>query len=85
MTEKSAKKGTPMSVQEAGRKGGQKVRDRYGKEYYEKIGRIGGQKGGKTVREKYGVEFYRTIGFKGGQRVKELIEEGKRVQANKKT
>jgi uncharacterized protein len=33
-----------MTVAEAGRKGGQKVRDERGHEFYEEIGRKGGQK-----------------------------------------
>ncbi len=39
----AAKKGG-MTVAEAGRKGGQKVRDERGHEFYEEIGRKGGQK-----------------------------------------
>ena len=39
---KSSKGG--MTVAEAGRKGGQKVRDERGHEFYEEIGRKGGQK-----------------------------------------
>jgi len=33
-----------MTVAEAGRKGGQKVRDERGHEFYEEIGKKGGQK-----------------------------------------
>ena len=33
-----------MTVREAGRKGGQKVRDERGHEFYEEIGRKGGHK-----------------------------------------
>ena len=39
---KSVKGG--MTVAEAGRKGGQKVRDERGHEFYEEIGKKGGQK-----------------------------------------
>lgn len=73
-----------MSVREAGRKGGNVVRDKYGQEFYEQIGKIGGKKGGETVREKYGSGFYKEIGKKGGQRVRELIAEGKRAQGKQK-
>jgi general stress protein YciG len=66
--------GGGMTVREAGRKGGQKVRDQRGHSFYEEIGR----KGGQTVRNTRGHEFYEEIGHKGGQRVKELIEAGKR-------
>lgn len=78
-----------MSVREAGKKGGDTVRDRYGSGFYEKIGRKGGQvtrerhgaefyeaigqKGGRVVKDKYGADFYEEIGHKGGQKVKKLI------------
>lgn len=42
MAEKTSKGG--MTVREAGRKGGQKVRDERGHEFYEEIGRKGGHK-----------------------------------------
>jgi general stress protein YciG len=83
-----------MSVREAGKKGGNTVRDRYGAGFYEEIGRKGGQatrqrhgvefyesigqKGGKVVKEKYGADFYEEIGHKGGQKVKKLIAEAKK-------
>ena len=38
------KPGGGMTVREAGRKGGQKVRDERGHEFYEEIGRKGGHK-----------------------------------------
>lgn len=82
-----------MSVREAGKKGGDTVRDRYGSSFYEEIGRKGGkatrdrhgvefyeaigQKGGKVVKEKYGADFYEEIGHKGGQKVKQLIADAK--------
>ena len=69
-----------MTVREAGRKGGQKVRDERGHAFYEEIGK----KGGETVRDERGHEFYEEIGHKGGekggQRVKELIEKGKQSE-----
>jgi general stress protein YciG len=71
------KKSGGMTVREAGRKGGQKVRDERGHAFYEEIGR----KGGETVRDQRGHEFYEEIGHKGGQKVKELIEAGKRRAA----
>ncbi len=83
-----------MSVREAGKKGGDTVRDRYGSTFYEEIGRKGGkttrdrhgvefyesigQKGGKVVKEKYGADFYEEIGHKGGQKVKKLIADAKK-------
>src|SRR5476649_900823 len=86
-----------MSVREAGKKGGDTVRDRYGSGFYEEIGRKGGQatrerhgaefyesigqKGGKVVKEKYGADFYEQIGHKGGQKVKKLIADAKAAAA----
>jgi len=88
-----------MSVREAGKKGGDTVRDRYGSSFYEEIGRKGGQatrerhgaefyeaigqKGGQVVKEKYGPNFYEQIGHKGGQKVKKLIAEAKKNAAAK--
>lgn len=63
-----------MSVREAGRKGGNTVKQKYGPEFYSEIG----QKGGETVLRERGPEFFSEIGHKGGQKVKQLIEEGKR-------
>jgi general stress protein YciG len=90
-----------MSVREAGKKGGDTVRDRYGSTFYEEIGRKGGkatrdrhgvefyetigQKGGKVVKEKYGADFYEEIGHKGGQKVKKLIAEAKKKRADEPT
>src|SRR5437016_13865365 len=71
-----------MTVSEAGRKGGERVRDERGVEFYQEIGRkggeLGGRKGGEAVRDKYGPSFYEEIGRKGGQKVRELIEQGKK-------
>ncbi|HOX41061.1 MAG TPA: KGG domain-containing protein [bacterium] len=70
-----------MTVEEAGRKGGEKTSETHGREFYQEIGHkggeVGGEKGGKATRDKYGPEFYSEIGHKGGERVRELIEEGK--------
>ena len=86
--------GADMSVREAGKKGGDTVRERYGSGFYETIGRKGGQatrerhgaqfyetigqKGGRVVKDKYGSDFYEEIGHKGGQKVKSLIAEAKK-------
>ena len=69
------KPGGGMTVREAGRKGGQKVRDERGHSFYEEIGR----KGGETVRDTRGHEFYEEIGRKGGNKVRDLIEAGKKA------
>jgi general stress protein YciG len=89
--------GGEMSVREAGKKGGDTVRERYGSGFYETIGRKGGQatrerhgaqfyetigqKGGRVVKDKYGSDFYEEIGHKGGQKVKQLIAEAKKSLA----
>jgi hypothetical protein len=87
-----------MSVREAGKKGGDTVRERYGSTFYEQIGRKGGQatrerhgtefyeligqKGGRTVKDRYGADFYEEIGHKGGQKVKKLIAGAKKSSAS---
>ena len=93
--ENTGKKKGSMSVSEAGRKGGQTVRDKYGHSFYEEIGRKGGEtvkaergraiyeqigkKGGEAVKAERGTPFYEEIGKKGGHRVRTLIEEGKKA------
>jgi general stress protein YciG len=57
-----------MTRAEAGRKGGLTTKQRYGEEFFGKIGRIGGKKGGDTTKKRYGIEFYQRIGRKGGSR-----------------
>ncbi|HLV61057.1 MAG TPA: KGG domain-containing protein [Fredinandcohnia sp.] len=73
-----ADKNKDMTVQEAGRLGGEKVARERGHEFYEEIGRMGGEK----VAKERGHEFYEEIGHKGGQRVRKLIEEGKATERN---
>lgn len=55
--------GNPELAREAGRKGGETVKQRYGQEFYQQIGR----KGGERVKESRGPEFYALIGRKGGE------------------
>ncbi|MBC7253091.1 MAG: hypothetical protein H5T72_03880 [Actinobacteria bacterium] len=55
-----------MSRSEAGRKGGQTTLKKYGKEFYQQIGRKGGRKGGQTTKQRYGTKFFQEIGRKGG-------------------
>ena len=66
-----------MSVREAGQKGGETVKKKYGPEFYEMIGR----KGGQATKRAHGHAFYEAIGQKGGQKVKALIEQGKKAAA----
>src|SRR5579859_1738741 len=74
------------TVVEAGRKGGQRVKELYGPAFYATIGHKGGRsiadgrgsdyyaaigkKGGQTVRQRHGSLFFSQIGKKGGEAVK---------------
>ncbi len=60
-----------MSVREAGKRGGDRVKAKYGSEFYEAIGR----KGGEATKTKYGPAFYEEIGQKGGQKLKRATAE----------
>jgi len=53
-----------MSVREAGQKGGETVKKKYGPEFYEMIGR----KGGQATKKAHGHAFYEAIGKKGGKK-----------------
>ncbi|MGN8647993.1 stress-induced protein, KGG, repeat-containing protein [Gracilibacillus sp. HCP3S3_G5_1] len=52
-----------MSREEAGRKGGEKVSQKYGQDHFEEIGK----KGGETTSDKYDQEHFQEIGKKGGR------------------
>jgi general stress protein YciG len=52
------KPGGGMSVREAGQKGGETVKKKYGPEFYEAIGR----KGGQATKAAHGHAFYEQIG-----------------------
>jgi general stress protein YciG len=54
-------------LSEAGRRGGEVVKERYGSDFYREIG----EKGGGAVKERYGTEFYSEIGRRGGETVKQ--------------
>lgn len=58
--------GTGMTVREAGKKGGDIVKSRYGPAFYAEIGR----KGGESTKRRHGSAFYEAIGHKGGQHKK---------------
>lgn len=58
------KDGAGLSVREAGQKGGETVKRKYGPEFYEKIGR----KGGLATKLAHGHSFYEQIGKKGGKK-----------------
>jgi general stress protein YciG len=71
--------GTPQA-----KHGGDAVRERYGREYYQRIGKKGGERlratrdaeyyreigrrGGEATHERHGTEFYSRIGKAGGSK-----------------
>jgi len=52
-----------MTLAEAGRKGGEKIKRERGTDFYAEIGR----KGGRRVAQSHGASFYAEIGRKGGE------------------
>jgi general stress protein YciG len=65
--------GEPMTLREAGRRGGQTTKARYGPEFYSKIG----AKGGETVARERGSDYYAEIGRKGGRA---RVEQSRRTE-----
>jgi len=63
----------PELAREAGRRGGEIVKERYGSTFYQEIGR----KGGETVKQSRGTDFYAEIGRKGGERRSEKSAEAR--------
>jgi len=51
MAQNVNKSNDEMTVQEAGRKGGEATAATHGREFYEEIGHKGGEKGGQRVKE----------------------------------
>lgn len=70
----------PQLAKEAGRKGGEAVKRKYGPEFYREIGK----KGGETVKQERGSEFYAEIGRRGGEmrstRMKEKLAKEKETK-----
>lgn len=66
-----------MTVREAGRKGGNTVKQNHDPDFFKEIGK----RGGLATSANHGHEFYQQIGRKGGTiggaRVRELIARGK--------
>jgi len=52
-----------ITVREAGKRGGEAVKAKYGSDYYKQIGKLGGDR----TKAKYGDDFYSEIGKKGGR------------------
>jgi uncharacterized protein len=61
--EESNTKSSGITVQEAGRKGGQATARTHDRTFYQEIGR----KGGKATASSHGHEFFEEIGRRGGQ------------------
>ena len=61
----------PQLAKEAGRKGGEAVKRKYGPQFYREIGK----KGGETVKQERGSEFYAEIGRRGGEMRSSRIKE----------
>jgi general stress protein YciG len=55
---------TGLSVRDAGKRGGDTVKKKYGPEYFAVIGR----KGGQATKKAHGHAFYEEIGKKGGSK-----------------
>jgi general stress protein YciG len=83
-TKAAGKRRGPAPGSEQARRGGDRVREKYGVDFYSRIGKQGGDavkqkrgssfyseighKGGATTASKHGPEFYSRIGKKGGER-----------------
>lgn len=59
----------PRPGSENARRGGMAVREKYGPDFFAKIG----AKGGRTARERHGSEFYAEIGRRGGQTTRDRL------------
>ena len=69
-----------ITVEEAGRMGGEKTAETHGPEFYSEIGSKGGSERAKQHEgsaEAAGKTSLEEAGHRGGQRVRKLIEEGK--------
>lgn len=59
----------PIPGSEAAKHGGTAAREKYGRDFYSRIG----AKGGLTVRDRHGHEFYAEIGQRGGETTKQRL------------
>jgi uncharacterized protein len=59
----------PRAGTENAKRGGMAVREKYGHDFFARIGAMGGKK----VRERRGPDFYADIGRIGGQRTRETL------------
>ncbi|WP_144460420.1 KGG domain-containing protein [Siminovitchia fortis] len=63
-----------MTVEEAGRKGGEATARNHDKEFYKEIGR----KGGEATSKNHDKDFYEEIGHKGGKARAEQHDDNKK-------
>jgi len=68
-TTPTRRKPGPRPGTEAAKRGGTAARDKYGKEFYSRIGSLGGSR----VRERHGSAFYTEIGRRGGESTKQHL------------
>lgn len=59
----------PRAGTESARRGGMAVREKYGQEFFAKIG----SKGGKSVSAQHGPDFYAGIGHRGGSSTRDRL------------
>lgn len=85
-----------LPIREVARRGGQKTREKYGDDHFQKIGQRGGaatrdklgsehfaeigHKGGKTTAATHGKAHYQSLGKKSGERTRALIERAKELE-----
>lgn len=65
-TTRQRRKPGPVPGTDAAKRGGTAAREKYGRDFYRRIG----SKGGSTVRERHGSSFYTQIGRLGGEATK---------------
>jgi|SRR5215470_10829997 len=71
-TERRRARRGPVPGTESARRGGEAVREKYGREFFQQIGR----KGGSEVRLRHGADFYSEIGGKGGCSTRDRMDPG---------
>ena len=64
-------------AKEAGKKGGESVKSKYGTDFYREIGK----KGGETVKQIRGASFYAEIGKRGGEARSRKLKEKQEKQS----
>ena len=65
----------PDLARQAGRKGGEAVKSKYGANFYREIGK----RGGETVKQERGSDFYAEIGRRGGEMRSTRLKEKNKI------